>query len=134
LLGLDPEGPINREQLIKAACNNWLGVNRTLKQLETQRPQDLISLTYEALLADTQGEYARVCKALGLSCDPHILQQAVEACSFSKASGRQQGDRDLSSFFTSGTSGGWRNELSPDEADLAATMCSPLLEEAGYTP
>ncbi|MDE4306149.1 sulfotransferase [Phaeobacter gallaeciensis] len=132
LQGMDPEGPLDRDKLIRVACGNWVGVNRALAQIQAERPANVISLTYENLLEDTEGEYARVCKHLGLSCDPQILTQAIADCSFSKMSGREQGKRDLSSFFTSGTSGSWRNELSQDEAFLATSLCGDLLEGAGY--
>jgi len=130
LHGFDPEGPIDREKLIRAACNNWIGVNKSLNRLH-DNPR-VLSLSYERLLTDTEGEYGRICKALGLSCDPDILQTAIAACSFEKMSGRKSGERDTSSFFTSGTSGGWRKEMSEDEAALVAELCGPLMEQAGY--
>ncbi len=47
-------------------------------------------------------------------------------------SGRKRGEKDLTSFFTSGTSGGWRDALSPAEADLVVSTCVEFMDEAGY--
>nr|AAN05168.1 RB147 [Ruegeria sp. PR1b] len=133
LYKLDPEGPINREQLIQAACSNWIGLNRSLRHLRSTYPERLVETRYEDLLADTVGEYGRICARLGLSTETSILQAAVDACDFSKMSGRQRGEKDQSSFFTSGTSGGWREALSAAEADHIMTTCAEHLEHAGYS-
>lgn len=132
LHGFDPEGPLDRGKIIRAACSNWNGVNQALERIRAERPDRVLAVSYEALLADTPGAYGQICAGLGLSTDPGILQAAIDACSFSRMSGRQQGERDLSSFFTSGTSGGWRHELSAAEAELVVELCAGRMARAGY--
>ena len=134
-LGLSREEEFNRDSLIRAACNNWLAGNRAAAQLRRQRPEILTELSYESLSADTFGGYQRVCRALGLSLDPDVLQDAVAACDFTRLSGgRKPGERDTASFYTSGESGGWRDLLTPDEARLVETLCAEFFATAGYDP
>lgn len=132
LYKMDPEGPIDRKRLIEASCTNWNGSIRSLKQVRDQIPDRLIEVRYEDLLADTVGEYGRICGRLGLSTDPEVLQAAVDACDFQKLSGRKAGEKDEKSFFTSGTSGGWRTELSAAEATMVVAACAELMPVAGY--
>lgn len=130
---LDPEGPIDKDKLIAASCRNWLGVNTALRQMREKIPDQLIAVRYEDLLADTLGEYRRVCEGLGLSCETALLQTAVDACDFSQMSGRARGEKDSTSFFTSGTSGGWRKELTGDQANHILDACADFMKEAGYS-
>jgi hypothetical protein len=130
IYGLDPEGPLDREKIFDAASQNWINVNRTLKKIRGDAR--VISISYEDLLQDTKGNYRYICKTLGLSCDEVILQKAIEECNFEKMSGRKSGSRDTSSFFTSGTSGSWRTEMTESEAEKVVQLCGPLMQEAGY--
>lgn len=132
LYKMDPEGPIDRDKLIRAACGNWIGVNSSLATLQKERPERLVLVRYEDLLADTVTEYGRICAALGLSTDHDVLQAAVDACDFRKVSGRKPGERDLTSFFTSGTSGNWQTQLSPSEAGVVEDLCGHMIPAAGY--
>lgn len=132
LYKLDPEGPIDRDTYIRASCRNWIGMNKALASIRAEKPDALVYVTYEDLLADTLGEYGRICAALGLSTKAKPLEKAVEACSFGAMSGRKAGERDESSFFTSGTSGGWQEALSADEADLVERLCGEYMGVVGY--
>ncbi len=132
ILKLDPEGPLDREKLIRAACRNWLGANRMLQNMREQRADRLTALRYEDLLEDPVGEFGQVCRDLGLQDDSAILRSVVDACSFSRLSGRKRGEWDPSSFFTSGTSGSWKKVLTADEAGLVVKLCSGPMETAGY--
>ncbi len=79
LYKMDPEGPVDRDKLIRAACSNWLGVNRSLRQMRRQFPEKLIEVRYEDLLADTVGEYGKICARLGLSTEESVLRAATSA-------------------------------------------------------
>jgi len=133
LYKLDPEGPIQRDKVIRAACHNWVEVNRALAQIQKVRPDRVQVVRYEDLLEDTLGEYGRICAWLGLSTNLGALQSAIDACDFSRMSGRNPGERDQGSFFTSGTSGGWRERLSTEEAALVVDTCVALMGPSGYT-
>lgn len=134
LYKLDPEGPIDRDTYIRASCNNWNGMNQALATIRAEKPEALLYVTYEALLADTVSEYGKVCEALGLATNEAILREVVEACSFKNMSGRKSGERDENSFFTSGTSGEWREALSEAEAALVIELCSAHMHISGYMP
>lgn len=133
LYKLDPEGPIDRDKYIRAAAHNWVSGNKALLSLRKERPEQVYALTYEDLLTDTPAVFGELCARLGLSTDPEVIDACVEACSFARLSGRDPGKRDETSFFTSGTSGGWKEALSADEAQLVVDLCGPLMEGAGYT-
>jgi len=134
-LGLSREEDFDRLKLIHAACSNWRVGNQAATQLRNQRPDRLTMLSYETLSSNTMGEYTRVCEDLGLSTNAEVLEAAIASCDFTQLSGgRQRGERNIDSFYTSGKSGGWRDELSTEEAQLVETLCAESFEAAGYTP
>ncbi len=127
-LGLSKEADFDRAQILQTAIGHCRACVAALERVETQAPGVALRLRYEDLLADTFGEYDRICAHLGLDRDPALLRQAIAACDFKRMSGgRAPGERDVNSFFTSGKSGSWREQLTPDEAAVFEREAPELL-------
>jgi hypothetical protein len=96
-------------------------------------PARALALRYEDLLADTAGSLQRVAAHFGLPADPAIIEQVVDAHSFSRLSGgRGRGEEGTDSFFRKGVAGDWRTSFSPRMARLYAERIGPLMQELGY--
>ncbi|NNE73667.1 MAG: hypothetical protein HKN26_08400 [Acidimicrobiales bacterium] len=98
-----------------------------------------VLVRYEDLLESAERELQRVvdhCE-LGAEVDAAAVHAAVEANSFARLSGgRQQGDEEASSFYRSGTAGGWRDTFTPELAqhfiEAADGRWQKLLLDLGY--
>jgi hypothetical protein len=89
----------------------------------TQRQHGrLLVVRYEDLLADPYGEFGKIARKLGITTEETRIRRAVEHASFKilQQMERETGfiERSDSSekFFRSGRSGGWKDELTPEQA------------------
>ncbi|MDQ3508020.1 MAG: sulfotransferase domain-containing protein [Actinomycetota bacterium] len=81
---------------------------------------------YEDLLADTAKTIGRVCREIGLSVDEATIGRVVEKHSWKNVPGNQKGE---GKFFRKGASGGWREDLTPEQAGIVEEATKPLLQK-----
>ena len=81
---------------------------------------------YEDLRADTLGVMRRVYRELGLPADEKALARAVERHSWERLPESEKG---AGRFYRKGTSGGWREDLTPGQARIVEEVTAPLLRE-----
>ncbi|MFK7941725.1 MAG: sulfotransferase domain-containing protein [Paracoccaceae bacterium] len=78
-------------------------------------------IRYEDLLSDADAEMRRLIAFLGMKADEDALSRALDAASFDSLQSQEQarGFRErpagMKQFFATGTSGGWRQALTPDQ-------------------
>ena len=87
-------------------------------------PKTLIR--YEELRTDTLAVMRRVYDELGMSVDEHSLQRAVEKHSWENIPREKKGE---GKFYRRGSSGGWREDLTPEQAKAVERITAPLLAE-----
>lgn len=90
-------------------------------------PDRCVLVRYEDVHAEPNDAMVSIVNLIGVSPDPTIIDQCVEAASFQNLSkGRKRGQEDVGSQFRKGVVGDWRGSLS----DAA---CENILKEAGQT-
>jgi len=81
---------------------------------------------YEDLRADTLKTMKRVYSELGIAVDAYGLERAVEKHSWENIPREKKGE---GKFYRRGASGGWREDLSPDQAQTVERITASLLAE-----
>lgn len=108
------------------AGNVWTGVGRWIEAERTWEavrgrldPSRWTEVSYENLLADPEGQLARLCDFLGEPYDPAMM-------SYAEASTYERPDPKLAYQ--------WRRKLSPREIRLVESRVGPMLAGRGYEP
>jgi len=81
---------------------------------------------YEDLVADPIGTMRRLYAALGIEVDPDELARAVEKHSWENVPEEEKGE---GKFYRKGRPGGWREDLTPEQAKTVERITAHLLEE-----
>ncbi len=84
-----------------------------------------VLVRYEDLGADTLGEMRRIYSALGIPVEVEDLRRAVAKHSWENVPEREKG---RGKFYRRGTSGGWREDLTPKQAEVVEKTTASLLE------
>ena len=87
---------------------------------------------YEELRADTLGTMKRMYSKLDVPVDEAELERAVEKHSWENIPEEEKGE---GKFYRKATPGGWREDLTEEQARAVEEITAPLLEEYyGRTP
>ena len=81
---------------------------------------------YEDLRADTLGTMRRIYSTLGIPVDEHELARAVKKHSWEKIPDEQKGE---GKFHRKAQPGGWREDLTPEQAEIVEGVAGSLLRE-----
>jgi hypothetical protein len=81
---------------------------------------------YEDLRADTLGAMRRLYSELGIAVDEGELAGAVEKHSWENIPEEEKGE---GKFYRKATPGGWREDLTPEQARMVEEITAPLLKE-----
>jgi hypothetical protein len=84
-----------------------------------------VLVRYEDLKADTSGTMKRISSALEISIDEDELGRAVEKHAWHNI---PEGSKGEGKMWRKGASGGWREDLSPEQAAVVESITAPLLE------
>jgi Sulfotransferase domain len=84
-----------------------------------------VLVRYEDLRADTLGEMRRIYSVLGIPAEEGDLERAVERYSWENVPEREKG---RGKFYRRGTSGGWREDLTPKQVEVVEKTTASLLE------
>lgn len=94
---------------------------------------------YEDLLANPCPTFAALLQACGYAIDEARLHAAIEACSFKNlraqedTSGFRERPPAAQKFFREGRAGGWRDVLTPEQADAIAHHHAETIARFGYS-
>ncbi len=85
-----------------------------------------VLVRYEELRADTLETMKRIYSTLGIEVDEEQLARVVEKHSWENIPEDQKGE---GKFYRKATPGGWREDLTPEQAETVERITAPLLEE-----
>ncbi len=92
-----------------------------------------IRVRYEGLLADPEGQLARVLRLVGADDDAGAVRHCLDAASFEALSGgREPGREDRGHFFRKGIAGDWANWLTPAQNGAFCARAGARLERAAH--
>ncbi|MFV2051377.1 sulfotransferase family protein [Aliiroseovarius sp. YM-037] len=100
--------------------NHWIECESTWEKIADQiAPEQVLTLRYEALIANPERELDAVCAFLGVSYDDRMLE-------YHRNSGYEKPDPSLA--------GQWRHKQSPQEVALVEGKIGTLMKRRGYEP
>jgi hypothetical protein len=85
-----------------------------------------VLVRYEDLLADTLGTMRRIYSALGVPVDDEAVVRAVAKHAWENVPEENKGE---GKFHRKATPGGWREDLTPEQAETVERITAPLLQE-----
>jgi hypothetical protein len=85
-----------------------------------------IMVKYDDLRTDTLATMRALCAALELPVDEKRLTEVVEKHSWENIPQRERGE---GKFYRKAASGGWREDLTPEQARIVEDITAPLIEE-----
>ncbi len=85
-----------------------------------------IMVRYDDLRTNTLATICDLCAALELPVDEEKLTAVVDKHSWENIPRRERGE---GKFYRKATSGGWREDLSPEQAKIVEDITAPLIEE-----
>jgi hypothetical protein len=85
-----------------------------------------VLIRYEELRSDTLGTMKRMYSTLGIEVDEGELARVVEKHSWENIPEEEKGE---GKFYRKATPGGWREDLTPEQARIIEEVAAPLLEE-----
>ena len=83
-----------------------------------------VVVRYEDLVSDTLGTMRRIYSALGIPAEDKDLARVVEKHAWENIPEREKGE---GKFYRKGTAGGWRDDLSPEQAGIVGEITAPVL-------
>lgn len=128
--GAFPVTDVGREALVRWQSAVWAFRTHVVHEVyEAHRPDRRVLVRYEDLVADPEGELARICPALGLDVPPATLAEVAGAHAFESVPPAERGE---GKEIRSASPGGWRDNLSPAEHDIMHEVMGPVLARMGY--
>jgi hypothetical protein len=98
---------------------------------EAKRAYDLhegrkVLVRYEELRADALGTMRRIYSTLGIPAEEGEILRAVKKHAWENIPEEQKGE---GKFYRKATPGGWREDLTPEQAGMVESITAPLLQE-----
>ena len=118
--------PADPEAIVKKGARKYLEFIGRSKEAYDAHEGPKILLKYEELRADTLGAMKRIYSELGMSVDEGEVARAVEKHSWENIPEEDKGE---GKFYRKATPGGWREDLTPDQAQMVEEITAPLLKE-----
>ena len=100
------------------------GVESAWRAYDAHRGPKVL-VRYEDLRADTMNEMRRIYAVLGIAVEDEDLGRAVEKHSWENVPDREKG---RGKFYRRGTSGGWKEDLTPRQVEMVEKTTASLLE------
>lgn len=114
------------DDFVREEAEFYLGsISRTRQAYEAHEGRKAL-VRYEDLKADTLGTMKRIYSALEIPADEGELAKAVEKRSLENIPEDKKGEGTVR---RRGTSGGWREDLTPEQVEIVERTTAPLLEE-----
>ena len=107
-------------------AQNYLQGMGNAKQAYDAHEGRKVLVKYEELRADTLGTMKRLYSTLGVPVDESELARVVEEHSWENIPEEQKGE---GKFYRKGKPGGWREDLTPEQAETVERITAPLLAD-----
>ena len=85
-----------------------------------------VLVRYEELRADTLSHMKRIYSTLGVPVDEEELARVVEKHSWENIPEEKRGE---GKFYRKASPGSWKDDLTPEQAEVIERVTAPLLEE-----
>jgi len=121
--GSGPDGSTNR--VVRSAKRYRLNVGEAKRAYGAHTGRKVL-VRYEELRADTLGTMRRIYSTLEIPVKEEELSRAVAKHAWENIPEEEKGE---GKFYRKATSGGWREDLTPEQAEMVEKITAPLLEE-----
>jgi hypothetical protein len=132
----DPLAADNRADFVgrlEGHAATWRDTMAKFQQDAADHPGRHFAIRYESLLADAQGDMARLFAWLGCHAAEATVADIVARNAFTVASGgRRPGEADPQSFLRKGIAGDWKNHFDQECNRLYCQVAGEALKKAGY--
>lgn len=129
------KGNFNVNNQFKQLMLSWSG---HVESWTANLPFPVIVIRYEDMKAETFGSFKKAIEFMGITIQPEQIEKAIAASKFEQLQQKEQekgfSEKSISSkhFFRKGETGGWRNELTQQQAQLILNNHKKLMEKYGY--
>jgi len=114
------------DNFVRARANSYLQQINSIREAYNAHEGRKVLVRYEDLQADTLETMKRIYSALEIPVEEETLARAVERHSWENIPKKEKGE---GKFYRKGTPGGWRKDLTPDQAQIVESITAPLLGE-----
>jgi hypothetical protein len=121
---LDSEKDVQR--YLRALSRQYMRQMGNGKKAFDEHGGPKIMIKYDYLRTDTLRTMRDLCSALELPVTEQRLAQVVDRHSFENIPQRERGE---GKFYRKATSGGWKDDLTPEQAKIVEDITAPLIEE-----
>jgi hypothetical protein len=116
----------NPDAFVQKQAKNYLGQMGKAKEAYDAHQGPKVLVKYEELRADALGTMMRMYSELGIPVDEKELGRIVEKHSWENIPEDQKGE---GKFYRKATPGGWREDLTPEQAATIKRITASLFEE-----
>jgi hypothetical protein len=116
----------NPDAFAEKQAKNYLRQMGKAKEAYDAHRGPKVLVRYEELRADTLGTMKRMYSELGIPVDEEELGRIVEKHSWENIPEDQKGE---GKFYRKATPGGWREDLTPEQAETVERITASLFEE-----
>jgi hypothetical protein len=127
------DAALQRLAFVRKAVGDVSKFTNGMLTLQQRYPDDVLIVTYEALLSSPESIIAGLYRFLGAAVSPAIVADSIARTTFAAMSGRPAGTTDNDAFMRKGISGDWRTQLTPEMNQLILAQCAPLFSRFGWT-
>ncbi len=112
------------EAFVRLRARTYMrGVGAALRAFEAHDGRKAL-VRYEDLVADTPATMRRIYSGLGIPAERRELDRVVAKHSWENVPAEEKG---TGKFYRKGTPGGWREDLTPDQAAIVEEMAAPVI-------
>jgi hypothetical protein len=122
---VQPDTPASIESLKNIATRYLTNVGEAKRAYEAHEGRKVL-IKYEDLRADTLGTMKRLYSTLEIPVDEEELIEAVKKHSWESIPKEKKGE---GKFYRKARPGGWREDLTPEQAEIVEHITAPLLHE-----
>ena len=116
----------NPDAFVKKRAERYLeGMGKAKEAYDAHKGPKVV-VRYEELRDDTVGTMKGMYSALGIEVDVEEIARVVEKHSWENIPEEEKGE---GKFYRKATPGGWRNDLTPAQAQTVGRITAPLLNE-----
>jgi hypothetical protein len=116
----------NPDHFVKRRAERYLESIGKAKEAYDAHEGPKVLIRYEELRSDTLGTMKRMYSSLGIEVDEEELGRVIEKHSWENIPEEEKGE---GKFYRKATPGGWREDLTPEQAETIERITAPLLKE-----
>jgi hypothetical protein len=126
LQGLRKPSSEDPDAFAKRRARRYLeGMSKAKEAYDAHRGPKVL-VRYEELRSDTLGTMKRIYSTLGIAVNEQELERVIEKHSWESIPEDQKGE---GKFYRKASPGGWREDLTPEQARIVEETARPLLEK-----